>query len=81
MAIRRAYATSAADWLPLCSSISSRRTGAASVKLPKVTTRRVEPWTLDEAERFLDAAAQHRLGALFELAVMTSMRRGELGRV
>lgn len=46
--------------------------------LPKVEPKRVQPWEPDEAARFLDAVAAHRLGALFEIAILTGMRRGEL---
>jgi len=46
--------------------------------LPKVEPKRVQPWEPLEAARFLDAIGEHRLGALFELAILTGMRRGEL---
>lgn len=46
--------------------------------LPKVEPKRVQPWEPGEAARFLDAVATHRLGALFEIAILTGMRRGEL---
>ncbi|MDQ1128276.1 site-specific integrase [Microbacterium sp. SORGH_AS_0888] len=78
VAIRRAHATLRSGLAAAVQLDLIETNPAASVKLPKVTTRRVEPWTLEEAGRFLDTAAQHRLGALFELAVMTGMRRGEL---
>lgn len=35
-------------------------------------------WTVDEARRFLAAAAGHRLGPAFHLAVVAGLRRGEL---
>ncbi len=35
-------------------------------------------WTLEEANRFLDVAKDHRLFAAFYLAMSTGMRRGEL---
>lgn len=78
VAIRRAHATLRSGLAAAVQLDLIETNPAASVKLPKVTTRRVEPWTLEEAGRFLDAAARHRLGAIFELAVMTGMRRGEL---
>ncbi|WP_166789817.1 tyrosine-type recombinase/integrase [Cryobacterium sp. TMT1-2-2] len=46
--------------------------------LPSIETKRVSPWEPTEAAHFLDVASAHRLGALFELAVLTGMRRGEL---
>ncbi|GAA4066357.1 tyrosine-type recombinase/integrase [Agromyces indicus] len=51
---------------------------AKSKTLPNVATKRVSPWEPAEAARFLDVAASHRLGALFELAILTGLRRGEL---
>ncbi|MBS2546429.1 site-specific integrase [Catenulispora sp. NL8] len=39
---------------------------------------RFEPLTLEEARRLLSAARAHRLHALFELALRTGLRRGEL---
>ncbi|MGF6824010.1 integrase [Microbacterium sp. ZKA21] len=51
---------------------------AARVKLPKTDKQTVRPWEPEEAGRFLDVASQHRLGALFELAILTGLRRGEL---
>jgi integrase len=48
--------------------------------VPMATGRsvRFEPLTLDEARRLLAAARTHRLHALFELALRTGLRRGEL---
>lgn len=40
--------------------------------------RRFEPLTLEEARALMAAARQHRLHALFELALRTGLRRGEL---
>ncbi|GAA1370301.1 tyrosine-type recombinase/integrase [Streptomyces beijiangensis] len=40
--------------------------------------RRFEPLTADEARHFLAAARGHRLHALFELALRTGLRKGEL---
>ncbi|MEU1660636.1 site-specific integrase [Streptomyces griseofuscus] len=40
--------------------------------------RRFEPLTADEARQFLTAARGHRLHALFELALHTELRKGEL---
>jgi len=78
VAIHRAHATLRSALAAAVQADLLEVNPAASVKLPKSTTRRVEPWEPADAGRFLDAAAQHRLGALFELAVMTGMRRGEL---
>jgi integrase len=35
-------------------------------------------WTIDEARTFLASVADHRLGAMFHLALVTGLRRGEL---
>lgn len=51
---------------------------ASHVRLPSVTKARISPWEPDEAGIFLDVAAEHRLGALFEVAILTGLRRGEL---
>lgn len=54
---------------------SNHALGAAR---PKVKKRPFNPWEPTQVGQFLDVASQHRLGALFELAVFTGMRRGEL---
>ena len=38
----------------------------------------VKPWELEEVRVFLDRCAQRRLGALFEVAILTGLRRGEI---
>ena len=39
---------------------------------------RLDPWEPGQVRVFLDRCAQHRLGALFEVAVLTGLRRGEI---
>lgn len=51
---------------------------AKGARLPRVDRQRVEVWTPAQAGAFLETVAEHRLGALFELAILTGMRRGEL---
>ncbi|MEO5313174.1 tyrosine-type recombinase/integrase [Pseudarthrobacter sp. CC12] len=51
---------------------------AAGARLPKVEKKKIKVWEPSDAGRFLDAVAEHRLGAMFEVAVLTGMRRGEL---
>lgn len=51
---------------------------AAGARLPKVTKKRIKVWEPADAGRFLDAASEHRMGPLFEVAVLAGMRRGEL---
>jgi integrase len=36
-----------------------------------------QPWTADQAVRFLDFVADHRLGPMFELIIGTGLRKGE----
>ncbi|GAA2092552.1 site-specific integrase [Brevibacterium salitolerans] len=49
-----------------------------SVLLPKVERGQVKVWSREEVTKFLEVAGKHRLGSLFEVAVLTGMRRGEL---
>lgn len=51
---------------------------SVGIRLPKVTKKDFEAWEPEQVGTFLDIAAEHRLGALFELAMLTGMRRGEL---
>ncbi|QOI63652.1 site-specific integrase [Arthrobacter sp. TES] len=51
---------------------------ATELELPKVEKKPVQAWEPAQVGHFLDIAATHRLGALFELAMFTGMRRGEL---
>jgi integrase len=51
---------------------------ATMLRLPKVDTDPFTPWEPAQVGTFLDTAAEHRLGALFEVAVFTGLRRGEL---
>ncbi|WP_434993467.1 site-specific integrase [Arthrobacter sp. Ld5] len=51
---------------------------AAGARLPRVEKNRIEVWEPEDAGTFLDAIAEHRLGALFEVAILSGMRRGEL---
>jgi integrase len=53
-------------------------TPAHHLELPDAPRKDFEPWEVEQVGHFLDVAAQHRLGALFEVAVFTGLRRGEL---
>lgn len=53
------------------------RNVASAVRLPTPRSD-FQPFTLGEARRYLLAAAYHRHGALYELALRTGLRRGEL---
>ncbi|GGT66768.1 tyrosine-type recombinase/integrase [Streptomyces purpureus] len=54
------------------------RNVARNVRTGAPRPRRFEPLTTDEARQFLAAAEGHRLHALFELALHTGLRKGEL---
>lgn len=51
---------------------------STGIRLPKVDKHEFEPWEPAQVGQFLDTAGTHRLGPLFELAVLTGMRRGEI---
>lgn len=51
---------------------------AARAPVPRVSTREFNPWEPAQVGAFLDEAAQHRIGAVFELAAFTGLRRAEL---
>lgn len=51
---------------------------ARGVRLPSAEAHEFEPWTPQQVGAFLDHAATHRLGAIFEVAVWTGLRRAEL---
>ena len=51
---------------------------AVAVELPEHTSPEVEPWEAEEVGVFLDEAAGERLFALYELAALHGLRRGEL---
>jgi integrase len=54
------------------------RNVARNVRTGTPRPRRFEPLTADEARHLLTAAQGHRLHALFELALHTGLRKGEL---
>jgi integrase len=54
------------------------RNVARNVRTGTPRPRRFEPLTADEARQFLASAQGHRLHALFELALHTGLRKGEL---
>lgn len=54
------------------------RNVAAVVRPPSVERVEVQPWSTEEASRFLAASADHRLHALFAVGVALGLRKGEL---
>jgi integrase len=55
----------------------SRNVAASRLKVPKAKTRTIRPFDITEAGRFVEAAHQHRLGALFSTALACGLRIGE----
>ncbi len=53
-------------------------TPARYLELPRAETREFRPWEAAQVGTFLDVAGEHRLGALFEVAVFTGLRRAEI---
>lgn len=51
---------------------------AAKIALPATGKKKTRIWEPEQVRTFLDIATDHRLGAVFELAVFTGLRRGEL---
>jgi len=54
------------------------RNVASAVRLPTPRRTGYQPFTATEARKYLYSAAFHRHGTLFELALRTGLRRGEL---
>lgn len=76
--IRRIHATLSSAFADAVSNGKMPDNPCNAVTLPKVNKSRVEVWGQAEASKFLEAARSHRLGTLFEVAILTGMRRGEL---
>lgn len=51
---------------------------ALRIPLEAERPRKFEAWSPEQVGVFLDTAARHRLGTLYELAFLTGLRRGEL---
>jgi integrase len=51
---------------------------ATGLELPTVSKKKMQIWEPEQVGAFLDAAAGHRLGPLFELDMFTGLRRAEL---
>ncbi len=51
---------------------------AVDVALPAVKISKVRPWEPEDVAKFLDSVGSHRLGVLYELAVFSGLRRGEV---
>jgi integrase len=53
------------------------RNVALLVDFPKVEHAEIEPFTAEQAMKFVEAAKGHRLGALFSVATAIGLRKGE----
>jgi integrase len=53
------------------------RNVAMLVDFPKAENGEIRPYTPEEAQRFLEAAKDHRLGAFFAVATAIGLRKGE----
>ena len=51
---------------------------ARDVDRPRLDPDDLKPWEPEVVRVFLDRCSKHRLGALFEVAVLTGLRRGEI---
>lgn len=51
---------------------------ASLADLPEISPHPIKVWEQPDAIRFLEAAKAHRLGPLFEFAISTGLRRGEV---
>lgn len=54
------------------------RNVAQNVEPPRKASKEMQAWTPEQAAKFLDVARSDHLYAVFYLAIMTGMRRGEL---
>jgi integrase len=54
------------------------RNAAAGLKLPRITREEIHPLSPEDARRLLEAASGDRLEALYDLAIATGLRQGEL---
>lgn len=54
------------------------RNVARLVELPQYQRKKIVPWTVAEAQEFLEATDGHRLHAAFVLLVLYGLRRGEV---
>ncbi len=76
--VRRIHATLRAA---LSTAVKQQRlpyNPALHVELPEARRPKVQPWEAEELGRFLDEISADRLSALYELAAMSGLRRGEL---
>jgi integrase len=70
-AILRAALNDALKWNLVARNV------AAIVDGPRVSPSEIQPFTPEEARRLLSAVQDHRLGALFSVAIAVGLRQGE----
>lgn len=51
---------------------------ASKIALPAQNRQRITVWEPEQVREFLDIASEHRYGVIFEVAVFSGLRRGEL---
>lgn len=71
-AVLRAALGQAQDWGMIDQNVAKR------ARPPRVSTPKVHPYDADEARTLLSAVREHRLGALFTVAISTGLRQGEI---
>ncbi|WP_193086451.1 tyrosine-type recombinase/integrase [Brevibacterium aurantiacum] len=76
--IRRIHATLSSAFAEAVSDGVMAENVCNGARLPKAGKSDVQIWDLEDVKRFREAAAGHRLGPLFEVALHTGLRRGEL---
>lgn len=76
--IRRIHATLSSAFADAVANGKMQDNPCAGLILPKADKKRLDVWGRDDTVRFLETAQAHRLGVLFELAILTGMRRGEI---
>lgn len=76
--IKRIHATLSSAFSDAVSEGEMIENLCAGLRLPKIDQAPVEVWSRANLEKFKAAASAHRLHALFNTALGTGMRRGEL---
>lgn len=75
--LRRVHATLRSALNAAVRSRRIRHNPALFVTLPEARRPTVTPWSATELAAFLEHAAGHRLGSLYEVMAFTGLRRGE----
>lgn len=76
--VRRIHATLSSAFADAVSDGEMIENLCHGLRLPKVEKTHVEVWSRPNLKKFRAAVGEHRMSALFETALSTGMRRGEL---